>query len=120
MRVGELLDPAVVVEAAVVAVHHALAVDEEAELGGLLQHRVEGPDDHGRGALRRFLERVRRLRILLPRGPVAVLQVLAQRVERVRPVVREHQPRGSGWPSAVTPNMSCSSRSAQAAAGTQG
>ena len=84
-RVGQLLDPAMDHEAAVLAAAHDLALDEEPEVRGLVERRVEGPERHDRAALRRLVEGVLRLLVVLRAG----------RSSRARPCAAGGRPRAS-------------------------
>ena len=117
--VAELLDAAVVVEAAVVAADDRLALDEQAPVGRLLEHREERPHRQDAGARGRLLQA--RRACPRPAGGCSRRGSRAAAGTR-RPASRRRAAAGAGRDArpACTPTASRNSRSAQLAPGTTG
>ncbi len=89
LTVAQLLDRAMVVETAVVRADDALAVEEQPEVGGLLQGRIEGAERYDRGALRGFLSRRGILR--LGCKSLVVIELPAKRMYALGEIVGQDQ-----------------------------
>ena len=103
-RVPELLDGSMDHEAAVFAAAHHLAIDVEAEVGRLIQGRVEGAEGHHHAAVGRVVEVEGPVLVVVGRDGVPGI-IAAQRMNAVRPAVRQDQALGVGVAHRLDPHQ---------------